>query len=131
MNGIKLLLLAPPTESQDATTKSYVDVVNDLSVPKTCFKTATGSIPNVAHTDHILLTFPPGKSITNGRIRITELWIERTSDEWFSTSCAQFIDDWRQFHRISRGPSLICYFAEIRGSTTWTRNFRLDYIELE
>ena len=131
MNNNKIMLLPPPSDPQDAATKLYVDSIYDLSVPKSCFKTGTGRIPNVAHTDHILLTFPPGKSITNGRIRITELWIERVSDEWFSTSCAQFIDDWRQFHRISRGPSLICYFAEIRGSTTWTRNYRLDYIELE
>ena len=37
--------------------------------------------------------------------------------------------EWPGFHKFSRGPFLITFFT---GSPTsgWTRNFRLDYIEL-
>ena len=131
MNNNRIMFLAYPSESHDAATKGYVDTVNDLAVMKTCFKTVTGKIANVPHADHILLTFPPNKRFTDGRIRITELWVERARDEWFSTSSAQFSDHWVQFHRFTRGPSLMCWFAEIKEVDKWTRNYRLEYIELD
>jgi hypothetical protein len=61
----------------------------------------------VAVANHALFSFPPDKSITNGKIRITELWVERGNNEWFAASCARFNSDWLQFHRFIKNSSSI------------------------
>jgi hypothetical protein len=110
------------------TNKQYVDGQDSQALLKSDLKTVSGTIPSATYTDHNLFTFPPGKSISNGKIRITELWVERGAGNWCAASCARFNSHWSQFHLFSRGTSFLVKFASIRGS--WTRNYRLDYIEL-
>ena len=40
-----------------------------------------------------------------------------------------FATSWSGFHKFSRGPSLMRFFTS-SPTSGWTRNFRLDYIEL-
>ena len=79
--------------------------------------------------DHTLFTFPAAKAFTSGKIKICETWVERLADEWIATSSPMFATFWPGFHKFSRGPSLMTFF---NGSPAngWTRNCRLDYIEL-
>ena len=72
-------------------------------------------------TDHMRFTFPAAKIFASGKIKICEMWVERLADEWIATSSPMFATEWPDFHKFSRGPFLM---------TFWTRNFRLDYVEL-
>ena len=80
-------------------------------------------------TDHILFTFPAAKAFASGKIIICEMWVERLADEYIATSSPMFATAWHDFHKFSRDPSFMTFF---NGSPAngWTRNFRLDYIEL-
>ena len=110
-----------PVNKLDAVNKAYADRIK--------YKSATGTIPNTVRTDHTLLTFPDTKDIISGKIIICEMWVERLVGELILTSNPMFATEWPGFHRFSRGPSLMSFFS---GSPAcgWTRNFRVDYIEL-
>ena len=110
-----------PLDRFDAINKAYADRIQ--------FKTVTGYIPNTVVTDHILFTFPAAKAFTSGKIKICEMWVERLTDEWIATSSSMFATEWPGCHKFSRGLFLMTFFT---GSPTngWTRNFRLDYVEL-
>ena len=71
-----------------------------------------------------LYTLPSGKTVSNGRITVVGLWVERGFGEWFDSNCGEFINNWPQFHIFTRGPSLMVYFAGTPASG-WTRNYRL------
>ena len=55
--------------------------------------------------------------------------VERLTDEWVATSSPMFATAWPGFHKCSRGPTLMTFFSGSPASG-WTRNFRVDYIEL-
>ena len=110
-----------PIDRLDAVNKAYADRIK--------YKTASGNIPNTVFRDHILFTFPNGKAFASGKIKICEMWVERLADEWMATSSPMFATDWPGFHKFSRVPSLMTFFSGSHASG-WTRNFRLDYIEL-
>ena len=57
------------------------------------------------------------------------MWVERLAEEWIATSNPMFATEWPGFHKFSRGLSLMTFFTSSPASG-WTRNFRLDYIEL-
>ena len=80
-------------------------------------------------TDHILLSFPATKAFASGKMIICEMWVERSADEWIATSGPMFATVWPEFHKFSRGPSLMTFFNGSPASG-WTPTFRLDYIEL-
>ena len=104
-----------------AVNKAYADRIK--------YKIATGNIPNTVMTDHALFTFPAAKAFANGKVKICEMWIERLADEWIATSSQCLQLSGLAFTKFSRGPSLMTYFAGSPASG-WTRNFRLDYVEL-
>ena len=110
-----------PVDILDAVNKTYADRIK--------YKTASGNIPNTVLTDHILFTFPIAKPFASGKIKICEVWVERLEDEWVATSSQMFATEWPRFHKFSRSPSLMTFFTGSPASG-WTRNFRLDYIEL-
>ena len=87
----------------DAVNKAYADCIK--------YKTATGNIPNTAMTDHTLFTFPTAKAFASGKIIICEMWVERLADEWLATSSPIFATAWPDFHKFSRGPSLMTFFT--------------------
>ena len=105
------------------------DVVDKAYVDRMKYKTATGIIPNTVMTDHTLLAFPTAKAFVSGKIIICEMWVERLADEWIATSSLMFATTWPGFHKFSRGSSLMTFFSSFLASG-WTRNFRLDYVEL-
>ena len=110
-----------PVNKLDAVNKAYADRIK--------YKTTTGIFPNIAMTDHILFTFPAAKAFASGKIIICEMWVERLADEWTATSSPMFATAWPGFHKFSGGPSLMTFSPDSLASG-WTRNFRLDYIEL-
>ena len=110
-----------PIDRLDAVNKAYADRIK--------YKTASGNIPNTVLIDHTLFTFPTGKAFVSGKIKISEMLVERLADEWIATSSPMFATEWLGFHKFSRGPSLMIFFCGSPASG-WTRNFRLDYIEL-
>ena len=57
------------------------------------------------------------------------MWVERLADEWIAASSPMFTTAWPGFHNLFRGHFLMTFFNSSPGSG-WTRNFRLDYIEL-
>ena len=79
--------------------------------------------------DHTLFTFRPPNAFASGKIKICEMCVERLADEWIATSSPMFANEWPGFYKFSRGPSLMTFFSGSPASG-WTRNFRLDYIEL-
>ena len=94
--------------------------------------TATGTIPTTTNTDIPLITFPNGKTVLNGKIFVQELWVERGSGEWFSTNCPNFGGNWSSFAKFTRTSitsTLYVWFSSYP-SSGWTRNFRLDYLQL-
>ena len=121
MNHHSIKNMKSPVHKLDAVNKAYVDRIKH--------KSATGTIPNTVRTDHTLFTFPATKDIISGKIIICEMWVERLVGELISTSSQMFATDWLGFHRFSRGPSLMTFFSGSPASG-WTRNFRVDYIEL-
>ena len=110
-----------PADRLDAVNKAYADRIK--------YKIATGNIPNTVMTDHILFTFPAAKAFASGKIKICEMWVERLVDEWIATSSPMFATEWPGFHKFSRGPPLMSLFTGSPASD-WTRNFRLNYVEL-
>ena len=110
-----------PIDRLDAVNKAYADRIK--------YKTASGNISNTVLRDHILFTFSTGKAFASGMIKICEILVQRLADEWIATSSPMFVTEWPGFHKFSRGPSLMTFFSGFPGSG-WTRNFRLDYIEL-
>ena len=110
-----------PIDRLDAVNKSYADRIK--------YKTASGNILNTVLTDHILFTFSTGKAFASGKIKICEMWVERLADEWVATSSPMFATESPDFHKFLRGPPLMTFFSGSPASG-WTRNFRLDYIEL-
>ena len=103
--------------------------VNNAYVDSIKYKTATGNIHDTVMTDHTLFAFPAAKAFSSEKINICEIWVERLADEWIATSSPMFDIAWPGFHTFSRGPSLMTFFTGSPASG-WTRNFRLDYIEL-
>ena len=83
----------------DAVDKAYID------------KTATGIISNTVMTDHTLFTFPTAKAFASRKIIIFVMWVERLADELIATSSPMFATAWSDFHKFSRGPSLITFFS--------------------
>ena len=110
-----------PVNKFDAVNKAYTDRIK--------YKSATGTIPNTVWTDHKLFIFLATKDIISGKIIICEIWFERLVGELISTSSPMFATEWPGFHRFARVPSLITFFNGSPASG-WTRNFRVDYIEL-
>ena len=97
-----------PVTKLDAVNKTYVDRIK--------YKTATCIIPNIAVIDHTLFTFSAVKAFASGKIIICEMWVERLADEWIATSCPMFATAWPDFHKFSRGSSLMTFFS---GSHQW------------
>ena len=110
-----------PIDRLDTVNKAYADRIK--------YKTASGNIPNTVLRYHILFTFPIRKGFASGKIKICEMWVEPLADDCITTSSPMFATEWSDFHKFSRGPSLMTFFSGFPASG-WTRNFRLDYIEL-
>ena len=106
-----------------------LDAVNKAYVVRIKSKTTTGIIPDIAMTNHILFTFPASKAFASEKKIICEMWVERLADEWIATSSPMFATAWPDFHKFSRGPSLMTFFS---GSppVVGLAIFALDYIEL-
>ena len=47
-----------------------LDVVNKAYADRIRYKIATGNIPNIVMTDHILFTFPAAKAFASGKKKI-------------------------------------------------------------
>ena len=110
-----------PADRLDAVNKAYVDRIK--------YKTATGNILNTVMTEHTLFTFPPAKAFASGKIKICEMCFERLTDESIATSSPMFATEWPPFHKFSRCLSIIAFFTGSPASG-WTRNVRVDYVEL-
>ena len=121
MNQHSIKNVKSPVNKCDAVDKAYTDCIK--------YKSATGAISNTVRTDHTLFTFPATKDIISEKIIICEMWVERLIGELISTSSSMFAAEWPDCHRFSRGSSLITFFNGSPASG-WTRNFRVDYIEL-
>ena len=106
-----------------------LDAVNKAYADRIKYKTASGNIPNTVLRDHILFTFPTGKAFASGKKKICEIRVERLVGEWIATSSPMFATEWPGFHKFSRDPFLMTFFSGCPASG-WTRNFRVDYIEL-
>ena len=106
-----------------------LDAFNKACTDRIKYKIATGNIPNSVITHHTLFTFLAAKGFASGKIKLCEMWVERLADEWIATSSPMFATEWPGFHKFSRGPSLVTFLSGSFASG-WTRNFRLDYIEL-
>ena len=80
-------------------------------------------------TDHTLFTFPAAKAFASAKIKICEMWVERLADEWIITSSQMFAKAWGKRSQVFKRsvPYDILYWFSASG---WTRNFRLDYVEL-
>ena len=81
-----------PVNKFDPVNKAYADRIK--------YKTTTGIIPNIAMTDHILLTFPAAKAFASVKIKLCEMWDERLENEWIATSSPMFATEWPGFHKI-------------------------------
>ena len=105
------------------------DAVNKANVDRVKYKSFTGIILNTVLTDHTLVTFPDAKGFLSKKTIIGKMWVERSTYEWIATSSPMFATDWPGFHKFTGGPCLMKFFS---GSPAcgWTRNFRLDCIEL-
>ena len=121
MNQHSIKNVKNPADKLDAVNKAYADRIK--------YKTTTGIIPNIAMTDHIFFIFPAAKAFASGKIKICEMWVERLADEWIATSSPMCAAEWPGFHKFSRGSFIMTFFTG-SPATGWTRNFRLDYIEL-
>ena len=93
------------------------------------YKSFTGIIPNTVLTDHTFVSFPDAKGFLSKKTIIGEMWVERLPGEMISTSCPMFVTEWPGFHKFTRGPCLMTFFSGSPASG-WTRNFRVDCIEL-
>ena len=109
-----------PIDRLDAVNKAYNDRIK--------YKIATGNIPNTVITYHTHFTFPAAKAFASEKIKICEMWVERLAGEWIATSSPMFATAWPGFHKFSRDPPLS--HSSLVPRQWWTRNFRLDYIEL-
>ena len=92
-----------PIDRLDAVNKAYSDRIK--------YKTASDNNTNTILTGHILFTFPTGKAFASGKIKICEMWVERLAGEWVATSSPMFASEWPNFHKFSRGPSLMTFFS--------------------
>ena len=109
-----------PVNKFDAVNKAYADCIK--------YKTATCSISNTAMTDHTLFTFSAAKAFASGN---KNMWnVDWTVERWgdcnikFNVSnCVAWLS--QVFPRSVPYDILHCLPA-----SGWTRDFRLDYIEL-
>ena len=106
-----------------------LDAVNKACADRIKYKIATDNIHISVVTDNILFRFPAAKAFADGKIKICEMWVERLTDQWIATSSPLFATEWSGFRKFTRGPFLMTFFTGSPASG-WTRNFRLDYVEL-
>ena len=121
MNQHSIKNVKSPVNKLNAVNKAYADRIK--------YKSATGTISNTVRTDHTLFTFSTTKDIISGKIITCEMWVERLVGELISTSSSMFATEWPGFHKFSRGSPLMTFFS-VSPASGWTRNFRVDYIEL-
>lgn len=92
-----------------------------------------GTFPNTTGINHTMITFPTGKTLDNGKIRITAVWFERNSNEWFHIPSNCFHRDWQDFHLFygptgsSGGTALLGWTGSL--SSHWSRRYRIEYVE--
>ena len=100
--------------------------IEKLGIPK-CVVTS-GVIPATTNTDITIYTLPSGKTVSNGKITIAGLWVERGSGEWFNSNCGEFNYQWTQFYTCNRGSAIIVYFtgAPVSGLTCIYRLHTLE-----
>ena len=82
-----------PIDRLDAVDKAYADRIK--------YKTAFAVLYLISNT-----------AFASGKIKICELWVERLADEWAATSSPMFATEWPDFHKFSRGPSLMTFFSD-------------------
>ena len=87
------------------------DAVNRAYADRIKYKMAFGNIPNTVMTDHTLFTFPAAKAFASEKIIICDTSVERLTDEWIATSSSMFATAWLDFHKFTRGPSLMIFFT--------------------
>ena len=121
MNQNSIKNVKSPVNTFDAVNKAYAVRIK--------YKSSTGIIPNTVLTDHTLFAFPDAKDFLSRKTIIGEMWVEQLLGEWIATSSPIFATEWPGFHKFTRGLSLVTFFSGSRASG-WTRNFRLDYVEL-
>ena len=80
MNLNKIVNLGDPINTQDAVSKQYLDTVEG-GIQK--FWVAYGTFPNTINATIGLLSFSAGKTISNGKIMILKMFVERAPEEWF------------------------------------------------
>ena len=79
--------------------------------------------------DHTLFTFPAAKAFASGKVIICQMLVERLADEVDCNiksnvrNCLAWISQVFQ----KSVPYVILHWLPASG---WTRNFRLDYVEL-
>ena len=123
MGGNRISGVADPTGTQDVATKNYVDL---LGSPK--YVITIGATPTSTNSDITIYTLPTNKSVSNGKIMVCGLWVERGSGEWFDSNCGEFNAVWSLFYLFTRGPTILVYFS-VYPASGWTRNFRLHTLE--
>ena len=92
-----------PVNKFDALNKAYAERIE--------YKTAIGNIHNTVMIDHTLFTFPAANAFTSGKIKLSEMWVERLADEWIATLSPMFATSWPSFHKFSPGPSRMTFFT--------------------
>ena len=85
MGGNRITGVADPTGTQDVATKKYVDL---LESPR--YVITSGTIPTTMNSDITIYTLPTNKTVSNGKIMVFGLWVERGSGEWFDSNCGEF-----------------------------------------
>ena len=86
--------------------KNYVDLFGS---PK--FVVTSRTIPTTANADTIVYTLSTDKTVSNGKIMVCSLWMERGSGAWFNSNCSEFTEVWSLFYLLTRGPTILVYFS--------------------
>ena len=122
MGSNRITGVADPTGTQDVATKNYVDL---LGSPK--YVITSGTIPTSTSTATIIYTLPTNKTVSNGKLMVCGLWVDRGPGEWLDSNCGEFNAVWSLFYLFTRGPTILVYFSGY--PTGWTRNYRLHTLE--
>ena len=122
MGGNRITVVSDPTGTQDVAAKHHVDL---LGSPR--YVITSGKIPTTTNSDTIICTLPTNKTVSNGKIMVCGLWVERGSGEWFDSNCGEFNPVWSLFYLFTKGPTILVYFSGYPAG--WTRNSRLHTLE--
>ena len=120
--------IADPISAQYIVSKSFLNISNGGIA--NVWVVFGNQFPALDNTTIAVASLPAGKTISNGKIMVLRMWIQReiTPETYFDIECDGFKESWTRFHFYSVDNVLYIYFTGHSGNYTG-RKYIIHYVE--